>query len=51
MDRVQVPFYWTMLDVLVLRPDCGTVLMEGLEFTTVTTVKMPVFSVQQVRMG
>ena len=44
MDRGQVQFCWMMLDVLVLKPDCGTVVTTVSVSMTVSTVKMPAFS-------
>ena len=40
-----VQFYWTMFGVLVVNPDCGTVRILALGFTTVVTLKMPVYNV------
>ena len=44
MDRERVQSCWIGLDVLVQKPDCGTVLIEALGSTAVPTVKMPAFS-------
>ena len=40
-----VQFYWTMFGVLVVNPDCGTVRILALEFTTVVILKMQVCNV------
>ena len=39
-----VQFYSTMLGVLVVSPDCGTVRILALEFTTVVILKMQVYN-------
>ena len=39
-----VPSYWTMFGVLEVNPDCGTVRILALEFTTVVILRMPVFN-------
>ena len=44
MDQVMAQFYWMMFGVLVVNPDCGTVRILALEFTTVVILKMPVYN-------
>ena len=44
MDQVMVQFYWMMFSVLEVNPDCGTVRILALEFTTVVILKMPVYN-------
>ena len=39
-----VQFYWTIFSVLVVNPDCGTVRILALGFTTVVILKMPVYN-------
>ena len=39
-----VQFYWTMFGVLAVNPDCGTVRILALGFTTVVILKMQVFN-------
>ena len=39
-----VQFYWTMFSVLVVNPDCGTVRILALGFTTVIIMKMLVYN-------